>query len=727
MVDLSRSVHRVASLLEPRNIVVIGASDKPGSWPATVWNTVRAHGFTSAIYAVNPNRDQVGDARCYRSVADLPEPPDHVVILTPAPHVPDTLTEAAKAGARSATVYAAGYGEDGSAQGHALAARLKHAIETSGIVVQGPNCTGNIIAKTRLVTLVDHRALHVAPGPVALVGQSGGVLLYANHILADRGIQIGALVSSGNEIDLSCADYIAYFADDPATSVIFCYLESVKDAPAFKSACRRARDAGKPVIVFKIGASEQGREAAMTHTGALAGSTEVFDAVMGENGVVVVKTLDQAIEAIELVVHLGVPLGRRLGALSLSGAYRGILVDAASGSGLTFPKLAPHVETRLAQVLATGSSAGNPADGGFTVLTSVDKYVACVSILCDDPNLDLLLLQAELPREEGMAANWEERFQRIHDLVASRGKKLAFISMFSRSFTEYSRAVRARLPHVAFVQETTKSVAALAALADWSERAGRHHETLPAETARRRVPAQIRALHQRARAAGHEIILNERESKDLLAAYGLAGAREIVARTADEAAAAAQSLGFPVVLKALSDKLLHKSEIGAVLLDLADEAAVRRGVTTIAENVRRAGFSEPLEGLLVCEQVRGGTEIAFGARRDAEMGGVAMAGSGGILLELMHDVCFAALPLTPAEALKLIERTRVARLLRGYRGARAHDMNALARALLAVAQLAEDLDESLSSIDVNPVVSRPNHQPVALDAVIVLRGVGARS
>jgi len=200
-----------------------------------------------------------------------------------------------------------------------------------------------------------------------------------------------------------------------------------------------------------------------------------------------------------------------------------------------------------------------------------------------------------------------------------------------------------------------------------------------------------------------------------------------VTRTADEAAAAAQSLGFPVVLKALSDKLLHKSDIGAVLLDLADEAAVRRGAAIIAENARRAGLAEPLEGLLVCEQVQGGTELAFGAQRDPEMGSVVMAGSGGVLLELMHDVCFAALPLTLAEARKLIERTRVAHLLGGYRGARAHDMNALALALLAVAQLAEDLDESLSSIDVNPVVSRPNHQPVALDAVIVLRGVGARS
>ncbi len=429
-IDLSRSLRHVGALIAPRNIVVAGASDRAGSWPATVWETVRAHGFAGPIYPVNPRREAIGDQPCFRDFAALPEAPDHVVMLTPAPHVVEALAEAAKAGARSATVYAAGFGEDGDAEGHARAARLRQVIAATGIAVQGPNCTGNIIGANGLCTLVDHRKLHVAPGPVALVGQSGGVLLYANHILADRGVQTGALVSSGNEIDLSCADYIAAMADEPGIKVIFCYLESVKDAGLFKAACARARDAGKPVIVFKLGSSEGGREAAMTHTGALAGSTEAFDAVMREQGVVRVATLDEAIEAIELVVHLGVPLGRRIGALSLSGAYRGILLDAAAGSGLAFPPLVPEVQARLAGVLATGSSAGNPADGGFTVLTSVDKYVECVDILCDDPNLDVLLLQAELPRETGMAAQWEERFQRIHDLVAARGKRLAFISMY---------------------------------------------------------------------------------------------------------------------------------------------------------------------------------------------------------------------------------------------------------------------------------------------------------
>ncbi len=705
--NLNASVEKVASLVEPRNIVLLGASDRPGSWPATVWKTVHEHGFAGPIYAVNPNRDRIDGEVCYRDFDALPEKPDHVVMLTSAQHVPGGLAAAAQAGARSATVFASGFGEDGSPEGKALAGRLAAIIEETGIAVSGPNCTGNIIANNGLVTLVDHRALDVAPGPVALVGQSGGVLLYANHILADRGIHIGWLITSGNEVGLSTADYIAYLAEQPDAKVIFCYLESIKDLDRFKAACAKARDAGKPVIVFKIGATEEGRSAAMTHTGALAGSMEVFDAVMREHGVIRVGTLDEAIEAIELVSHLGVPIGRRIGALSLSGAYRGILVDGAAGSGLVFPPLAADVEARLSALLSVGSSAGNPADGGFTVLTSVEKYIESVDILCDDPNLDLLLLQAELPREVGMAAHWEERFQGIHDLVAARGKKLAFISMYSRTLTDYSREVRARLPHVAFVQETSKSVRAIALLADWSERAAAASKS-KSRAEPSSPPAEATAAIASAAAAKGEFALNEAQSKALLQAYGIGVPRETLAETPDEAAEAAAAIGFPVVLKAVSDKLLHKSDVGGVLLDMADEEAVRRGFSEITENVRRAGFTDPLDGVLVCEQVKGGTELILGVQRDPEMGLVVMIGAGGVLLELVGDVAFAEPPLDRERALSLIGETRIAKVLKGYRGAPPHDLDRLASTLSALGRLALDLKEVLVSVDVNPLLSRPS-------------------
>lgn len=720
--SLAAAIQKVGALVHPRNVVLVGASDRPGSWPATVWKTAHEHGFKGRIYAVNPNRDTIGGEPCYKDFASLPEKPDHVAFLTPAQHVPAGLAAAAAAGARSATVFASGFGEDGSPDGLRLAAELARVVEETGIGVTGPNCTGNIIADSGLVTLVDHRKLNVAPGVVSLVGQSGGVLLYANHILADRGIQIGKLITSGNELGLNCADYIAYLAQDDATRVIFCYLESIKDLGKFKAACALARDNGKPVIVFKIGASEEGRKAAMTHTGALAGSSAVFDAVLQDVGVLRADSLDEAVEMIELVVHLGVSIGFNIGAMSLSGAYRGILVDAAAGSGIKFPPLADDVEKRLTALLGVGSSAGNPTDGGFTVLTSVEKYIEAVDIFCDDPNLDVLVLQAELPREEGMAAHWEERFQGIHDLVTRRGKKLAFISMFSRMYTDYTRKLRADLPNVAFIHETTKSVSALARLAKWSQLAERaKREAATISGAKREVSPAVIELRQRADASSGTFLLNERDSKQLLGAYGMAVTREEIAASEDEAVRLADAIGYPVVLKAVSDRLYHKSDIGAVQLGLGNADAVRAAYRLIHENVRRSGFKGELDGILVCQQIDGGTELVAGIQRDPEMGPVLMVGSGGVLLELMQDVAFAPLPVSRERALELVRSTRISKLLGGYRGEAAHDLSRIADTLVALGNLAVDLGDALESIDINPLVSRAGDKdPIALDAVVVL-------
>lgn len=726
--DLAASISRVSALVAPRNVVVVGASERPGSWPAIVWETVNRHGFAGGIYPINPNRDAIGAVRCYPDFAALPEKPDHLVMLVPSAMVPDLLAKGAAAGARSATVYSAGFGETGTAEGIELQRRLADVIARTGIAISGPNCTGNIAAKSRLVTLVDHRRLAVQQGAVALVGQSGGVLLYANHVLADRGIPIGYLISSGNEVSLTSADYIAFFAQDPTIKVIFCYLDSVKDPERFKHACASAQRAGKPVLVFKVGASNAAREAALSHTGALAGSTEVFDAVMGELGVLRMSSLDEAIETIELVVHAGVPMGRRLGALTLSGAYRGILLDAAAESGMIFPPLAAETEARLGAILGVGSLAGNPADGGFTVLTSVDAYIAAIETVCDDPNVDVLLLQAELPREPGMAASWEERFRRIDELVARRGKKAICVSMFSRVLTDYSRTVRAGLGNTAFVQETNKSMRSLSYLARWSESARRAERvTVPDHIPTPRSPdaeAAIRWARELAAgaAAGGSIALSEHEAKKILRACGIATGREELATTPQAVVGAARRIGYPVVLKAVSRDLPHKSELGAVMLNIANDEEARRSDQRIRQNLTRGGFTASLDGMLVCEQVNGGVELVLGVQRDPEMGLVVMAGCGGVLLELVKDVAFAPVPVSAETATDMLGRLRIGRVLRGYRGSAAHDIAAIADAIVTLSGIAADLGDIVDSIDINPFVSRPGKNPeLALDALVVLK------
>ena len=712
---LERSRRQVEALTRPRNVVLVGASDRPGSWAARVYANLTRYGFNGPIYLINPNRTEIWGRPCHPDIATLPEPPDHLAILVPAPGVLPVLRDAAAAGARSATIFSAGFGEAHDPAGRARRQELAALVAATGLAVSGPNCMGNVCGASRLVTLTDFRPMRVGPGPVALVGQSGGVMIFAQTVLEERGHKSGYVITSGNEIGLNTADYIAFFAAEPEVRIILCYIEAVADPDKFKAACRLAQAAGKPVIVHKLGQSEAGKAAAMAHTGSLAGSAEVFDAVTGELGVIRVDNLDDAVECVELMLHTGAPKGRRLGAITLSGAYRGLLLDAAERNNLSFPTLSADTDARLRSLLNVGSLVGNPLDGGFGVLSSGETYMACVEALDRDPNIDMLLLQEELPRETG-ADRTESYMRAVEAYAATRAAKpIAFVSVLSHVQTEYSRGLRAQLPHLSFLNESTKALRTI-------ERAVRRQEHAadesPADGGARADEAAIAAL--RALAGSDAVALGEAPSKELLRRYGIATPREVLATSPEAAAKAADAIGYPVVLKVASAAVPHKSDVGGVILDLRDAAAVTEAWGRILGNLRRHGIDRPVAAMLVAQQVAGGVELALGLHRDPEMGLVVMAGSGGVLLELVRDVAFAAPPLSHAKARALIAQTRAARLLAGYRGSAPCDLDAVAAALTALGRMAVDLGETVQSVDLNPFVALPSGG-MALDALVVLR------
>jgi acyl-CoA synthetase (NDP forming) len=461
---------KVAALLNPRNVVIVGASDAPGSWALRAFQNLRRYGFPGPVYPVNPRRDQVWNMRCYRGFADLPEPPDHVVVMIPASQVPETLRAAAAGGARSATVMSSGFGEAEDAAAQSLAETLRKTIVETGLAVSGPNCMGNIHAPSRLMTLTDDRPHRIAEGPVALVAQSGGLAMAIKRTLEERGIATASLVTLGNEAGLTTADYIAYFATLPFVRVIVSYLESVQDPEHLRAACALARAAGKPVIAVKLGASAEGRAAALAHTGTVAGSMEEFDALAKSAGILRVRTLDDIVEAVEYFTHVPLPAGANLGGITFSGALRGLLLDAAAANGLTFPALAPATRKRLEAVLGVGTFIGNPLDSGFAGLGSKDVYIECVSALLDDPAIDILLLQEELPRGPGS----ERKEANLHavNALAPRGKKpIVHVTMISHGLTDYSRALREQLPNIGFMQEVDKTLRAVRAIATYAQRA----------------------------------------------------------------------------------------------------------------------------------------------------------------------------------------------------------------------------------------------------------------
>jgi acetyltransferase len=714
--DLQAAKQKVAALTAPRNVVLVGASDRAGSWAARVWRNLNRYRFPGSIHLINPRRNEIWDQPCYPDFKSLPETPDHLVVLVPAAGVAETLRSGAAAGARSATVFSAGFGEAFDQDAAGLGRELAAVIAETGLGVSGPNCMGNVCAKSRLVTLTEDRPLAVQPGPAALVGQSGGMMIFINAALEERGIWAEYLITSGNEAGLSVPDYLAFFADQPELKVIIIYVEALANPERFAAACRLARTAGKEIVAVKLGQSAAGRTAAMAHTGSLAGSVEVFDALAGELGVIRADTLDDAVEVTELIAHTGAPPGRRLGAITLSGAFRGLILDAAEANKLALPALGPPTTERLNAVLGVGSLVSNPIDGGFGVLSSAENYMASIEALQADPRLDLLLLQEALPREAGSAR--AEKYIAMVEAYAAAGacKPIAFVTPVSHGQTDHSRALRAGAPHVSFLQEANKALRAIANVVR-----ARECERLAATGASARQPTPEQAqwiARLRLRVRDQPTALDEVESKAVLAAYGIVAPAQAVVTSADAALSAAEQIGYPVVLKAVSATLTHKSDIGAVALNLANGAELEAEYAAMTQRLRQ----HPITGMLVCRQIRGGLELVLGLHRDPEMGLVAMAGSGGVLLELVRDVAFCVPPVSPAKASDMIAQTRAGRLIGGYRGGGPLDRDAVVAALVGLGNLALDLKDIVESIDVNPFVALPRGQGgLALDALVVLR------
>jgi acetyltransferase len=563
------------------------------------------------------------------------------------------------------------------------------------------------------MTMPDDRAQKVAVGPVAIVGQSGGIAMAIKRTLEERGTDTSIVVTSGNEAGLTTADYISYFAELPEIRVIVSYLESVHGSPdAFLAACRKARAAGKPVIILKLGASDEGRQAAMAHTGALAGSIAAFDAVATAAGAMRMRNTDDVVEAVELLLHTKIPAGPRCGGITLSGGMRGLLMDAASAHGLAFEPLSAATAGRLRQQLAVGAQLANPIDGGFAALTNPNALFECVEAMIADPAIDVVLVQEELPRAPGTERK-ERNIMRIDELAASAGKPVAFVSMISHSSNDYTREFRAKVPHVAFLQECDKSLRVLATVIRAGEAARR------AEVHPRDPDAGRRKAIQLIRARAGQRVLNEVDSKAVLAAYGVPVPRERLVKSRDEAVAAARDLGGPVVAKIVSAGIAHKSEVGGVKVGLAGDDAVAAAYDQLSAIPARVGAD--FDGVLVAEMVRGGTEVVLGAKWDPEMGPVVVFGSGGIAVELYQDVALAAAPLDEAAAADLIARTRVGRLIEGFRGGAPLDKAGLCRSLMALGDLMRDAEGEIVEIDVNPVLVTPTGS-VALDGLIVLRG-----
>jgi acetyltransferase len=472
------------------------------------------------------------------------------------------------------------------------------------------------------------------------------------------------------------------------------------------------------VIALKLGASEGGGAAAMAHTGALAGSIETFDAISTREGVIRVRGLDELIETTECFVHADTPKGNRLTAVTLSGGKRGLLIDAFHSAGLNFAPLSQDASEKLARMLGPGSIVGNPLDAGFAAVVDPSVYMQSIKIMIDDPDTDIVIIDAEFPKAPH---ELRERNLRIVNEMAGRASKpVIYISAMSIGFTEFTKALRKSLPNIAVMQGLDRAVGAIKELIDYAG-------------LRKEVPDIISSSKASARAMLEKVLknakgaaLDEVASKTLLKAYGIPVSKEAIAQTSAEAVKIAKKIGFPVVAKVVSAAILHKSDIGGVVLNITSAAEVSKAFDTITARVKKLKGKPKLEGILIAQQVNADLELVIGASLDAEMGPVVLFGTGGVDIELMKDVALAGAPLDVAEANTLIGRTKAGVKMKGYRGKPAlHEASAL-KALVGLSNLIADAGSRIASVDVNPFLINTK-TGVAVDALIVLNNEAAKN
>jgi acyl-CoA synthetase (NDP forming) len=713
--DVVKSIH---AMLHPRNIVLVGATDKPGNYAERIWNNLIKYQYEGGLYPVNARRETVWGVPCYKDFISLPDKPDHVLVMVPARFAVQVIRDAAAAGARSATIVTSGFSELQDDESQRLAAELQAAIKETGLAVTGPNCLGNLSAGEKIFTNIDDRIVTMEAGPVAIVGQSGAIVMAIRQALEDRGVGVGYMVTTGNEAGLETPDLMAYFAADPSIRVIVVYLEGVRNTKVFREACKAARAAGKPVIALKLGSSEGGRAAAMAHTGALAGSIETFDAISTREGVIRVAGLDEMIETTECFVHAEPPTAGRLAAVTLSGGKRGLLIDAFHAAGLNFAPLSKNASDKLAKMLGPGSIVGNPLDAGFAAVVDPSVYMQSIKIMIDDPDTDIVIIDSELPKAPHEQR--EKNLRIVNEMARAASKPVIYISTMSIGFTEFTKALRKSLPHIAVLQGLDRAVGAIKSLIDYASL----RKVVPEVTSS--SSASARATLEKTLKNARGAALDEVASKALLKAYGIPVSKEEIALDSAGAVKIARKIGFPVVAKVVSADILHKSDIGGVVLNINSPSEVRKAFSDITARVKKLKNKPKLEGILIAQQVKADLELIIGASLDAEMGPVVLFGTGGVDIELMKDVALAGAPLDAAEAKELINRTKAGVKLKGYRGKPAlHEASAV-KALVGLSNLMADAGTRIASIDVNPFLINAR-TGVAVDGLIVLNNAAAKS
>ena len=687
-------------LLRPQSVAVIGASEKPGFGLSTCTNLMRSK-RQEHIYFIHPKRESVLGKKCYKSIADLPEQVDMCIVLLNKSLVIPTLEEAAANGCKAAIVYASGYGETGD---KAAEAELRETARRLDMAVMGVNCAGYISNNDDLFPFGMIVKRDARPGNIAIISQSGKICL---NMMQVEYMNFSYLISAGNCSCILVEDYIDYLIDDPGTKVIGLYLEGVKDPEKFTDVLRRAALIKKPIVILKVGRSSAGSRVASSHTGSLSGSDKAFDALCRKFGIVRVDDIEELVQTCHMLSVLPeLPKIPSISAMCLSGGETGVCADVGTSEGLEYPDFSEETLKKLTELLPDYASPANPLDMTATLSHDGPKYAEVIKAIMADPNVGMVLCgQTILPHQapedviypmsDGMVMAAQERV-----------KPVAVVNFFN---CDRDPVIRAKLEAagVAVLPATGTAFKLLRYMK------GLVQYRPEEKTLSLAVPKPI---------AGEKKALSEYESKKELERSGVRIPYSEVVSSLEQLEEAAKKVSSPCVAKIESADILHKSDIGGVMLNLKDADELREAYGRVLKNAAEKAPGAKINGVLVQPMLPQGVEVIVGVNVDPQFGPMILCGLGGVFVEVFKDVALYPAPLSKAEALEMIRSLKGFKMLDGYRGGPKCDIDALAELMVQVADYAVANKDNLCEMDLNPVFVYEQGKGVDIaDAVIIRR------
>jgi 4-hydroxybutyryl-CoA synthetase (ADP-forming) len=678
-----------SAFLAPKSIAIIGASDKEGSVGRAITSNIMK-GYKGKVYPISPTRDKVFDIPAYKTVLDVKDVIDLAVVVTKNDIVPGVLEECGKKNIKGVIVITAGFKEVNE-EGQKLEQQLKEIVKKYGIKMIGPNCLGvmNLDPKT----MMNSTFLKVTPksGQIALVSQSGAICAALVEDASAQGIGFSAVVSLGNKADLSEIDVLKMLADHEQTRVIVMYLEDMGDGQEFLKVCKYiTKKLQKPVLVLKSGRSPEGAKAAMSHTGALMGSDEIYDAVLNQSGAIRVDTMEELFDYATAFSKQPLPLSGDLVIVSNAGGPAIISTDACSKFGIKMASI-EDIRPKINAVIPPWGSSRNPVDivgdADFNRFNNVlenvlaHKNVGSVIVMCT-PSATL-------------------DYDKLAEVVVNMSKKykktmLASLMGLDEGIKNREILASGGVPYYTYAEGAIRTLHAMLRFTNWLKAPEGTIKEFKVDKSR------VKKVFETVKKEGRTNLLEE-EGQEVLKSYGFPLPESILAKTEDEAAKVAKKIGFPVVMKIASPQIIHKSDAGGVKVGVSSEQDVRDAFNQIINNAKKYNKDAAIKGILVQEMVKGGKELIIGSKLEPGFGPVIMLGMGGIYVEVLKDVTFRLAPVTDKEADNMISSIKTKKLLEGVRGEKPSDLKKLSELIQKLSTLVTDFKE-IKELDMNPVL-----------------------